>query len=132
MNEMLIYLQESSLFSYGISSEQLMSALSSLEMLFSYEDDDINHSVPGSLALERSQKPEAQSERRDSQMERYDYFSIHESGNIVWCGVVRQNNCTEVEVGIGYAEESQLCRIPEDVLPELDTGKLRRYSKFAG
>lgn len=105
MNEMLIYLQESPLFPCGISSEQLMSALSSLEMLFSSEDDYVNHSVAGPLAPERSQKPEAESEKWDSRMERYDYFSIHESGNIVWCDVGRQNNYTEIELGIEYAGE---------------------------
>lgn len=74
-------------------------------MLFSSEDDYINYSVPGSLAPERSQKPEAEGEKTDSRMERYDYFGIDESGSIFWCGVVRQNTYTEVEVGIGYAGE---------------------------
>lgn len=83
MKEMFIYLHESPLFRCGISSEQLMSALSSLETLFACEGDYINHSVPGSPAPERSQKSEAESEKPDFPMERYNYSRIHESGNIV-------------------------------------------------
>lgn len=105
LDEMLLYLHESPLFPCGISSEQLMSALSSLEMLFSCEDDYVNRSVAGSRAPERSQTPGAESEKRNFRMVRYDYFSIQKSGNILWCGVVGQNNYTEVDLGIGYAGE---------------------------
>lgn len=63
INKTLIDLHKSPLFPRGISAEQLISPLSSLEMLFSCEDDYINHSMPRSLALERNQKPEAEGDK---------------------------------------------------------------------
>lgn len=101
INKMLTHLHKSPLFSCGISSEQLISALSSLEMLFSCQDDYMNHTAPGSLAPERSRKPESEGEKTTSGMERYSYLVIDDS--ISWCGVFRQNNYIELEVGIGYA-----------------------------
>jgi hypothetical protein len=94
INKMLLYLQKSPLFSCGLSSDQLISALSSLEMLFSCESDYMSHSVPGSIAPERSTKPDSEGEKTISRMERYGYFDIDEGGSIFWCGVFRQNSYT--------------------------------------
>lgn len=130
INKMLIYLHKSPLFPCGISSEHLISALSSLEMLFSREDDLTNHTVPDSLGPERSRKPESEGRRRVSRTERYRYFDIDECGSISWCGVFRQNNYTELEVEISYAGQS-VSPNSGNVTPELEIGKSWRYSKFA-
>lgn len=86
MDEMLLYLHESTLFPCGITSDQLALTLCSLEMLFSCEADSAGDSVRGSPLPEESRMVRYRTEERDIQMRRYDYFGIHETSSILGRG----------------------------------------------
>jgi hypothetical protein len=114
---MLLYLHDSPLFFSGISSEQLISALSSLKLLFSDEDDNIYLSVDLAQRAEWLQATEVENRERPNH---YDLVNIQGTGIISRYQPLSQEFNTTIVLRVTETEQN-----PRSA----DTGSRDQYFK---